>query len=126
MRGVGGAVGGQAGGSLHHDFNFDTSQTVQLGEDLWEFTGGVLGRGAFGVVLDARSTSRDHRAAVKIIDSRSMSAWQARQSKSEISLWSTLNHPNIVKLYHVQEGPEMLVRISLNSCLYSYLALSLL
>ena len=97
VRGVGGAVRGEAGGSLHHDFSFDTSQTVQLDEDLWEFTGGVLGRGAFGVVLDARSTSRDHRAAVKIIDSRSMSAWQARQSKSEISLWSTLNHPNIVR-----------------------------
>ena len=97
MRGAGGAAAQEAGGSVHHDFDFDTSQTVQLGEDLWEFTGGVLGRGAFGVVLDARSTSRDHRAAVKIIDTRSMSAWQARQSESEISLWSTLNHPNIVR-----------------------------
>ncbi len=109
VRGAGGAAAREAGGG-HHDFDFDTSQTVQLGEDLWEFTGGVLGRGAFGVVLDARSTSRDHRAAVKIIDTRSMSAWQARQSESEISLWSTLNHPNIVRfLGHVRLSHWMLL-----------------
>ena len=107
VRGAGGAAAREQN---RHDFDFNTSQTVQLGEDLWEFTGGVLGRGAFGVVLDARSTSRDHRAAVKIVDTRSMSAWQARQSESEISLWSTLNHPNIVRfLGHARLSHWMLL-----------------
>ena len=78
---------------------FDMTQTVELGGQRWEFTGGVLGSGAFGVVLDARSVGTDERAAVKVLDVDSMSPWQERQSKSEVELWSSLQHPSIVRFY---------------------------
>ena len=85
--------------------DFDTSVTVACAGVSWEFTGGILGRGAFGVVLDARCTSRDERAAVKIVDTRPMSAWQARQSESERALWSTLQHPCILVVFPCVLGP---------------------
>jgi len=78
---------------------FDMTQTVELGGQRWEFTGGVLGSGAFGVVLDARSVGTEERAAVKVLDVDSMSPWQERQSKSEVELWSSLQHPSIVRFY---------------------------
>ena len=43
--------------------DFDLTETVELGGHVWEFTGGVLGSGAFGVVLDARNASFEGRAA---------------------------------------------------------------
>lgn len=89
---------------------FDTTQSVSLNGDQWEFTGGVLGRGAFGVVFDARCAAREERAAVKVIDMQAMSIWQARQSVSEIALWSRLQHPSIVRFIgHTQLNQWLLL-----------------
>ena len=96
-----------AGASSPRDVNgtfrdFDLTETVELGGHVWEFTGGVLGSGAFSVVLDAWNTSVEGHAAVKVLETDTMSPWHRRQSESEVALWSSLNHPNIVRfLGHV-------------------------
>ena len=89
---------------------FDASQSVVFGGVKYEFTGGVLGSGAFGCVYDAESESGE-RVAVKVLDTERMSAWAMRQYESECQLWALAGeHEHIVRyLGHQRLGKWMFI-----------------
>ena len=63
---------------------FDLEQTVTFNGRDWIFTGGVLGTGAYGRVYDAVCEATDERAAVKVLNTSSMTPWLRRQTMSEV------------------------------------------
>ena len=87
---------------------FDASQSVVFGGVKYEFTGGVLGSGAFGCVYDAESESGE-RVAVKVLDTERMSAWAMRQYESECQLWALAGeHEHIVRYLGTEKSDACL------------------
>jgi serine/threonine protein kinase len=78
-------------------------QLVRVGK--FELTG-VLGKGNYSKVHSAYDTEQKIRVALKIVDLSTKESYIKRHYKREAALLLKLQHPNIVKLYEVVEGPE--------------------
>ncbi len=59
--------------------------------------GKVLGRGAFGLVLEGRHRELDRPAAIKILAAGTDAA--AASSRAEARLLAALDHPHVVRVY---------------------------
>jgi len=72
---------------------------------------GVLGKGAMGLVYDARDPKLDRRVAIKTILTRKLEADQARMIRlrfeREVRAVARLNHPNIVQVYDFGSENEL-------------------
>ncbi|MDP2437214.1 MAG: protein kinase [archaeon] len=70
--------------------------------------GEVLGKGAFGVVYTGLSVSTGEMVAVKQIPLKEISAKELAALVSEVSLLSSLQHDNVVRLIRSVRTPETL------------------
>jgi serine/threonine protein kinase len=59
----------------------------------------VLGKGAYGIVYEG--TWRDRKVAVKRIQIENV-----ENNKGEVEALQKLDHPNVVKLYHVESDSD--------------------
>jgi hypothetical protein len=64
---------------------FDLQQTVVFHGKEWEFTGGILGTGAYGQVYDAECVTTGERAAVKVLNTSAMTPWLRNQTVAEVN-----------------------------------------
>ncbi|CAD8098088.1 unnamed protein product [Paramecium sonneborni] len=86
---------------------------------------GMLGRGAFGEVRLAIDNQLQQEMAIKILNKKKMLRnCNLQQLKNEIKLQRSLNHPNIIQLYHAFEDRENIyfaLEYASNGSLYKYL-----
>ncbi|CAD8085592.1 unnamed protein product [Paramecium primaurelia] len=86
---------------------------------------GMLGRGAFGEVRLAIDIDLQQEMAIKILNKKKMLRnCNLQQLKNEIKLQRSLNHPNIIQLYHAFEDRENIyfaLEYASNGSLYKYL-----
>ena len=72
---------------------------------------GVLGKGAMGLVYDARDPKLDRRVAIKTIRTQTADGDQARMIRlrfeREVRAVARLNHPNIVQVYDFGSEGEL-------------------
>jgi len=85
---------------LHHEFNTQGSIAHPTSRGDYIIHQHQLGKGATSVVLLAQHSSTKERAVVKIVN---LSLY-SRYFDQELQALSTLNHKNIVKLYHCDEN----------------------
>lgn len=67
-----------------------------------------IGSGSFAVVWKATHRQRDVEVAVKEIDKKLLSAKVSENLLKEISILSTIDHPNIIRLFEAIETEERL------------------
>lgn len=66
----------------------------------------TIGEGRYGKVKLARHKKTGKKVAIKIIDKSKMTELDMFRIQRELKVLTVLDHPNIVKLYKVLEGPE--------------------
>jgi serine/threonine-protein kinase ULK/ATG1 len=74
----------------------DLNQTRLIGDYI---LGPIIGRGSFAVVRRAKHRSSCLEVAVKEIDKKLLSPKVSDNLLKEISILSTINHPNIIRLF---------------------------
>lgn len=63
-----------------------------------------MGAGSFGKVFVAENKqNRDHKVAIKVIAKAKLTNAEIEAIRQEVSILSTLDHPNIVKYYETYD-----------------------
>ncbi|KAI5598952.1 hypothetical protein BDE02_02G165900 [Populus trichocarpa] len=81
----------------------DLNQTRLIGDYI---LGPIIGRGSFAVVRRAKHRSSCLEVAVKEIDKKLLSPKVSDNLLKEISILSTINHPNIIRLFESFETED--------------------
>lgn len=66
----------------------------------------TLGRGVFGKVKLAVHVESKKKVAIKIIEKEKLDSNTLRMVRREVMIMKLLDHPNIINLYEVLEGPD--------------------
>jgi len=69
-------------------------------------TGKVLGEGAFAIVKAGERKEDNTQVAIKIIDRAKLSRADETAISQEVGILSSVEHPNIVKLYEFYDEPD--------------------
>ena len=67
---------------------------------------GLLGVGAFGVVILVKNKLSNQKSALKIINKTKLSSHSIEIMKNESLILQSLNHPNIVRFKQIFETSE--------------------
>ncbi len=77
-----------------------TSRLPELPEELHRYHAErVVGRGGFGVVLEAHDPELDRRVAIKLLSAGALDHRSSERFEDEARLTSSLSHPHIVKVF---------------------------
>lgn len=94
-----------ASNSNHLLINSKAGSYVRFPDHIEDYSlGQQIGKGAFGQVYQASIPKSSKSYAIKIIDKKLvMTSEMIKRVKNEVSIHSTLDHPNILRLYHFFE-----------------------
>lgn len=89
--------------------SMDLNQTRLIGDYI---LGPIIGRGSFAVVRRAKHRCSCLEVAVKEIDKKLLSPKVSDNLLKEISILSTINHPNIIRLFESIEVNSTLLPLA--------------
>ena len=71
----------------------------------YDVDGSVLGKGSFGIVVEAVKRDTQELLAVKIVQRNSLDAKDIANCRNEAEILSKLHHPNIIRFHSYLEDP---------------------
>jgi calcium-dependent protein kinase len=71
----------------------------------YDIHGSVLGKGSFGIVVEAVKRDTQEPLAVKILERNSLDAKDLSNCKNEAEIIRKLHHPNIIRFHSYLEDP---------------------
>nr|CAB3266853.1 IKK-epsilon IkappaB kinase [Phallusia mammillata] len=87
---------------IAHQAHSNSSTLKNTASYVWS-TADVLGQGATGFVFKGRSKKTGHEYAIKVFNSLNFVARTPDVRKREFDVLQKVNHPNIVRLYNIEE-----------------------
>lgn len=100
----------------------EPNRTRLIGEYI---VGPRIGSGSFAVVWRARHRQLGIEVAVKEIDKKLLSPKVSDNLLKEISILSTISHPNIIRFFEAIEVSPQITHLYFSSCLFLWCCLNL-